>query len=93
MPFLDVHPFAACRGGALPPRRTLNERSGWSMKVRKTLTLLGLVTVGQHAIAHAHTTDEQRFQLGGVEVSLGLGLLNGQAQEKVYDTYDGQKVS
>ncbi|SEP88202.1 plasminogen activator [Pseudomonas sp. NFACC02] len=63
------------------------------MKVRKTLALLGLVTVGQHAVAHAHTLDEQRFQLGGVDVSLGLGLLNGQAQEKVYDAYDGQKIS
>jgi plasminogen activator len=63
------------------------------MKVRKTLALLGLVTVGQQAMAHAHATDEQRFQLGGVEMSLGLGLLNGRALEKMYDVDDGEKVS
>lgn len=63
------------------------------MKGRKTLVLVGLMTFGQHALVHAHATDEQRFHLGDVEVSLGVGLLNAKAQEKVYDVSDGKKIS
>lgn len=63
------------------------------MKGRGTLVMLGLTLLAQDAMADAKMTDEQRFQVGGVAVSLGVGLLNGQAQEKVYDTFDGKKIS
>jgi plasminogen activator len=66
----------------------------WSMKGRKTLVMLGLFAFGQEAVARAQTTDEQRFRLGSVGVSLGVGLLNGQSQEKVYDVDEGgRKIS
>ncbi|MFJ5296634.1 omptin family outer membrane protease [Pseudomonas sp. NPDC088368] len=61
------------------------------MKARNTWALLGLVALGQEALAHAHVTEEQRFEAGDVEVSVGLGLLNGQAKEKAY--YEGEKLS
>jgi len=63
------------------------------MKASNTLVLLTLAAFAQESLAHAQVMDEQQFQLGSVELSLGTGLLNGQAQEKVYDTYDGNKVS
>lgn len=63
------------------------------MKGRKTLLWLGLVALGTEALAEAQTTREERFQLGAVGVSLGVGLLNGQAREKVYDVESGQKIS
>lgn len=53
--------------------------------------MLGLVAMGQEALAHAHVTEERRFGAGDVEVSVGLGLLNGQAKEKAY--YEGEKLS
>lgn len=61
------------------------------MTGRKTLVLLGLVALGQEAVADAQVAKEQRFQVGSVEMSLGVGLLNGQSQEKVYD--EGEKLS
>lgn len=61
------------------------------MKGRITLVLLGMVAVGQEAAAQAHLTNEQRFQVGSVEMSLGVGLLNGKSHEKVYD--EGEKLS
>jgi len=63
------------------------------MKGQKTLFLLGLVTFAQQAMADAQMTNEQRVDLGSVELSMGVGLLNGQAREKVYDTDDGKKIS
>lgn len=63
------------------------------MNLRKTLVLLGMVTLGQEALANAQVTDEQRFQLGDLELSVGMGLLSGHAEEKVYDPYDGEKIS
>ena len=61
------------------------------MNGRNTLVLLGLVALGQEAVANAQVTNEQRLQVGSVELSLGVGLLNGKAEEKVYD--DGEKLS
>ena len=61
------------------------------MTVRKAWTLFGVVVLGQEALAHAHVNEEQRFSVGDVEVSMGLGLLNGQSKEKVYD--EGEKLS
>lgn len=61
------------------------------MDGRKTLVLLGLVACAGQALASAQVTNEQRLQVGSVELSLGAGLLNGQSQEKVYD--QGYKVS
>ncbi len=61
------------------------------MTGRNTWVLLGLVMVGQEALADAQMADEQRFQLGSVKLSLGVGVLNGQAKEKVYD--EGEKLS
>jgi len=61
---------------------------------RKTLlllTALGLSALGQQALADAKVTNEQRLKVGGVDLSMGLGLLNGRSQEKVYD--DGEKLS
>ncbi|MGV6394729.1 omptin family outer membrane protease [Pseudomonas caspiana] len=61
---------------------------------RKTLllfTALGLSALGQQAFADARVTNEQRLKVGSVDLSLGLGLLNGRSQEKVYD--DGEKLS
>jgi len=63
------------------------------MKGRKTLLWLGLATLGTEALAEAQTTREEQFQLGAVRASVGVGLLNGQAQERVYDPYSGQKIS
>lgn len=63
------------------------------MKGRKTLVLLGLVTFGQQEVASAQVTNEQRFDLGSVEVNMGVGLLNGQAREKVYGVDAGGKKS
>jgi plasminogen activator len=64
-----------------------------SMKGHKTLVLLGLAVFGQQAVADSQITHEQRVDLGTVELSMGVGLLNGQAREKVYDTDDGKKIS
>ncbi len=61
------------------------------MTGRKALVLLGAVTFGQEALAHAQMTNEQRFNLGSVEVNMGVGLLNGQARETVYDVEAGGK--
>lgn len=61
------------------------------MNKRKTLVLLGLAALGQEALADAQVTNEQRLKLGRVELNLGVGLLNGQSQEKAYD--DGEKLS
>ncbi|WP_296184184.1 omptin family outer membrane protease [Pseudomonas sp. UBA1879] len=61
------------------------------MTVRKAWALFGVVVMGQEALAHAHVNQEQRFSVGDVEVSMGLGLLNGQSKEKVYD--EGEKLS
>jgi len=61
---------------------------------RKTLllfTALGLSALGQQALADATVTNEQRLKVGSVDLSLGLGLLNGRSQEKVYR--DGVKLS
>ena len=63
------------------------------MNVRKTLVLLGMVAVGQEALANAQMTDEQRFQLGSLEVSVGMGVLSGKAEEKAYDGETGEKIS
>ncbi|MFJ3521243.1 omptin family outer membrane protease [Pseudomonas sp. NPDC090203] len=63
------------------------------MNGRRTLAVMGLALLVQDAAADAKVTEEQGFQLGQVAVSLGLGMLNGQAQEKVYDTDDGKKIS
>lgn len=63
------------------------------MKGRKTLLWLGLAALGTEALAEAQTTREEQFQLGAVRASVGVGLLNGQAQERVYDPYSGQKIS
>jgi len=61
------------------------------MKASKTLVLLTLAALAQESLAHAQMKDEQQFQVGSLELSLGAGLLNGQAQEKVYDTDEGGK--
>jgi outer membrane protease len=61
------------------------------MNGRKTLVLLGLVACAPQALAHAQVTQEQRLQLGSVELNLGVGLLSGQSQEKVFDVDDGGK--
>lgn len=58
---------------------------------RKALVLLGLVAVGQEVLADAQITNEQKLRLGSIELNLGVGLLNGKSQEKVYDL--GQKLS
>lgn len=58
---------------------------------RNTWALLGLVGFGQEVLAHAQVADEQWFQLGSIEMSLGVGVLNGQAQEKMY--LNGEKIS
>jgi plasminogen activator len=63
------------------------------MKGRNTLLWLGLAALGTEALAEAQTTREEQFQLGVVGVSLGVGVLNGQAREKVYDVESGQKIS
>jgi plasminogen activator len=63
------------------------------MKGSKTLLWLGLAAFSAEALAEAQTTREEQFQLGAVGVSLGAGLLNGQAREKVYDVESGQKIS
>lgn len=64
------------------------------INARKTLlfmTALGLGAIGQQAMADASVTHEQRLKVGSVDLSMGLGLLNGRSQEKVYD--DGEKLS
>jgi outer membrane protease len=61
------------------------------MNGRKTLVLLGLVALGQEALADAQVTNEQKLKLGSVEFSLGAGLLNGRSLEKVYE--NGEKLS
>ncbi|OUM74671.1 hypothetical protein AUC60_07995 [Pseudomonas caspiana] len=53
--------------------------------------LLGLVAFGQQVLADAQVTNEQKLRLGSVEFNLGVGLLNGKSQEKVYD--NGEKLS
>lgn len=63
------------------------------MKGRKTLLWLGLAAFAAEALAEAQTTREEQFQLGAVGVSVGVGLLSGQAREKVYDVESGQKIS
>jgi outer membrane protease len=63
----------------------------WLMKGQKMRVLVGLMMFGQWAVAHAQSTQEQRFQLGSVEVNLGVGLLNGQSREKAYRVNDGGK--
>lgn len=63
------------------------------MKGSRTLAILGLTLLTQEAVANAKVNEEQRFRVGDVTASLGLGLLNGQAEEKVYDTDDGKKTS
>lgn len=55
------------------------------------MSALGFVVLGQEVQAAAHVTNEQRLKVGSVELNLGVGLLNGQSQEKVYD--DGKKLS
>lgn len=59
--------------------------------VRKALVVLGMVAFGLDALADAQVTNEQKMRLGSVELSLGMGLLNGRSQEKVYDR--GEKLS
>lgn len=61
------------------------------MSGRKALVLLGLVAFGQEALADAQVTNEQKIQVGSVELNLGVGLLNGRSLEKVYD--EGRKLS
>ncbi len=61
------------------------------MNRRNTLVMLGLVVLGQEAMANAQVTKEQQLQVGSVELSLGVGLLNGKSEEKVYDS--GKKLS
>lgn len=61
------------------------------MNARTILVMLGLAAYAGSALASAQVTNEQRLQVGSVEMSLGAGLLNGQSQEKVYDS--GDKVS
>ena len=63
------------------------------MNGRRTLAVMGLALLVQDAAADAKVNEEQGFQLGQVAVSLGLGLLNGQAQEKAYNPYNGKKIS
>lgn len=63
------------------------------MKGRNTLLWLGLAAFGTEALAESQTTREEQFQLGAIGVSLGVGLLNGQAREKVYDADNGRKLS
>ncbi|MCQ3033716.1 omptin family outer membrane protease [Pseudomonas syringae] len=58
---------------------------------RNALVLLGLVAVGQDVLADAQVTNEQKLRLGSIELNLGVGMLNGKSQEKVYDL--GQKLS
>jgi outer membrane protease len=55
------------------------------------MTALGVTALGQQALADATVTNEQRLRVGSVDLSMGLGLLNGRSQEKVYD--DGEKLS
>ena len=62
------------------------------MKARKTLLWLGLAAFAAEALAEVQTIREEQFQLGAVGVSVGVGLLSGQAQEKVYDVESGQKA-
>ncbi|OCR24936.1 hypothetical protein AFK24_11875 [Pseudomonas syringae] len=61
------------------------------MNGRNTLVMLGLVALGQEAAANAQVTREQQLQVGSVELNLGVGLLNGKSEEKVYDS--GEKLS
>lgn len=61
------------------------------MNGRKALVLLGLAVIGQEVLADAQVTNEQKLRLGSIELNLGVGLLNGKSQEKVYDL--GQKLS
>ncbi|MFS2160107.1 omptin family outer membrane protease [Pseudomonas sp. Pseusp122] len=63
------------------------------MNVRKTLLLLGLVAVTPQVWADAQVSREQLFQVGDLELSVGMGLLSGKAEEKAYDTDDGKKIS
>ncbi len=61
---------------------------------RKTLlliTALSLSALGHQASADARVTNEQRLKVGSVDLSLGLGLLSGRSQEKVYE--NGEKLS
>lgn len=59
----------------------------------KTLVLLGLVAVAPQIWADAKVSREQLFQVGDLELSVGMGLLSGKAEEKVYDARDGHKNS
>jgi plasminogen activator len=59
----------------------------------KTLLLLGLVAVAPQIWADAQVSREQLFQVGDLELSVGMGLLSGKAEEKAYDTDDGKKIS
>ena len=63
------------------------------MKGRKTLLMLGLVAFAHEAMATAQVTGEQRFELGSIEMNLGVGVLNGQAREKVFRPDNGKKMS
>ena len=57
------------------------------------MVLLGLLSASTQAWADSHVGEQQRFKLGNVEFTLGAGLLNGEAEEKVYDVDNGAKVS
>ncbi|WP_177325380.1 omptin family outer membrane protease [Pseudomonas sp. CFII64] len=61
------------------------------MNGRNTLVMLGLFALGQEAMANAQITKEQQLQVGSVELNLGVGLLNGKSEEKVYNR--GEKLS
>ena len=93
MSFTNVHPFAARDGYPLSAGNPLTKGANVVMKGAKTLVLLGLLSASTQAWAEAHVGEQQRFNLGNVEFTLGAGLLNGEAEEKVYDVDNGAKVS
>lgn len=63
------------------------------MNVSKTLVLVGLVAFAPQVWASAQVSREEQFQVGALELSVGMGLLTGKAEEKAYDTDDGEKIS
>jgi outer membrane protease len=86
-----AHPFASCGVDLIVAHIIPIEVWTLLMNGRNTLVMLGLVALGQEAMANAQVTREQQLQVGSVELNLGVGLLSGKSEEKVY--YRGEKLS
>ncbi|MFJ3484411.1 omptin family outer membrane protease [Pseudomonas sp. NPDC090202] len=62
---------------------------GWQLPL-----CLGLAAMSQQTLASAEISREQAFRVGSVDLSLGVGVLNGQGRETVYDVdRGGRKLS